>query len=292
MKQEDTKQKILDKALELFSTQGYDSVSVGELAKAVGIKAPSLYNHFSSKQAIFDAIMESTAAQYEADTDKIDIHVQDVHRDIPIFTEITADALFEKVRQIFEYSLHNEAISRFRRMMTIEQFRSPELAALYSRRYVERVLDYHAGIFRALIAAGEITAEDLKINIGSAIPRNEQFYMEITGRNLITGLPKIMRITSDEITEALDEPLQKLLEAIHGVLEHTPAELVADIFESGLVLSGGGAQLSGLCEAVALSLKIDCRLADDPQECVARGCGLTLENWSEYGQFLGDRRKR
>ena len=66
----------------------------------------------------------------------------------------------EKVRQIFEYSLHDNTISRFRRMMTLEQFRSPELAALYSRRYVERVLAYHAGIFRALIAAGEITAED------------------------------------------------------------------------------------------------------------------------------------
>lgn len=160
MKQEDTKQRILDKALELFSTQGYDSVSVGEIAKAVGIKAPSLYNHFPSKQAIFDAIMEFTAAQYEADTDQINIHVQNAAQDIPVFTEITADVLFEKVRQIFEYSLHNETISRFRRMMTIEQFRSPELAALYSRRYVERVLDYHAGIFRALIAAGEIIAED------------------------------------------------------------------------------------------------------------------------------------
>ena len=64
------------------------------------------------------------------------------------------------MRQIFEYSLHDNTISRFRRMMTLEQFRSPELAALYSRRYVERVLAYHAGIFRALIAAGEITAED------------------------------------------------------------------------------------------------------------------------------------
>ena len=160
MKQEDTTQRILDKALELFSTQGYDSVSVGEIAKAVGIKAPSLYNHFSSKQAIFDAIVESTAAQYEADTDKINIHVQNVQKDIPIFTEITEDALFEKVRQIFEYSLHNDTISRFRRMMTIEQFRSPELAALYSKRYVERILHYHAGIFRALIAAGEIAAED------------------------------------------------------------------------------------------------------------------------------------
>lgn len=160
MKQEDTKQKILDKALELFSAQDYDSVSVGQIAKAVGIKAPSLYNHFPSKQAIFDAIVASTAAQYEADTDQINIHVQNAAQDIPAFTEITADALFEKVRQIFEYSLHDNTISRFRRMMTLEQFRSPELAALYSRRYVERVLAYHAGIFRALIAAGEITAED------------------------------------------------------------------------------------------------------------------------------------
>ena len=160
MKQEDTRQKILDKALELFAAKGYDSVSVGEIAQAVGIKAPSLYNHFPSKQAIFDAILESTAAQYEADTDQINIHVQNAAQDIPVFTEITADALFEKVRQIFEYSLHNETISRFRRMMTIEQFRSPELAALFSRRYVERVVDYHAGIFRALIAAGEIRAAD------------------------------------------------------------------------------------------------------------------------------------
>ena len=160
MKQEDTKQKILDKALALFSSQGYDAVSVGEIAQAVGIKAPSLYNHFPSKQAIFDALVESVAAQYTRDTDQISIHVQNAPQDIPVFTAITEDALYEKVRQIFEYSLHNETIRRFRRMMTIEQFRSPELAALYARRYVGRVLDYHAGIFRALIAAGEICPED------------------------------------------------------------------------------------------------------------------------------------
>lgn len=76
MKQEDTRQKILAKALELFSVHGYDAVSVGQIAAAVGIKAPSLYNHFPSKCAIFDAIVEATAAQYEEDTDRIDIHVQ------------------------------------------------------------------------------------------------------------------------------------------------------------------------------------------------------------------------
>ena len=155
MKQEDTRQKILAKALELFSVHGYDAVSVGQIAAAVGIKAPSLYNHFPSKRAIFDAIVEATAAQYEADTGRLDIHVQSASRDIPVFAEITEDVLYEKVRQIFAYSLHNEQISRFRRMMTIEQFRSPELAALYSGRYVDRVLAY-----RALIAAGEICPED------------------------------------------------------------------------------------------------------------------------------------
>ena len=163
MKQEDTKKRILEKALELFSAQGYDAVSVGEIAKAAGIKAPSLYNHFPSKQAIFDAIVENTAAQYETDTGKIHIHVQDVAKDIPAFTEVTEEALFEKVRQIFEYSLHNEVISRFRRMMTIEQFRSTQLAALYSKRYVDRMLVYHANIFRSLIAAGEIRKEDPEV---------------------------------------------------------------------------------------------------------------------------------
>ncbi len=159
MKQEDTKRKIIEKALELFSARGYDSVSVGEIAKAVGIKAPSLYNHFSSKQAIFDAIVAETAAQYERDTDRIDIHVQNAAQDVPVFTAISEDALSEKVRQLFVYSLHDEAISRFRRMMTIEQFRSPQLAELYSKRYVDRVVAYHAAIFRSLIAAGQIRDE-------------------------------------------------------------------------------------------------------------------------------------
>lgn len=160
MKQEDTKQRIIDKALELFSANGYDFVSMGEIAEAVGIRAPSLYNHYSGKQAIFDAIVETAAVQYEEYTDKIDIHVQDSAQDIPVFTEITEDGLVEKVRQIFDYSLHNNTISRFRRMMTIEQFRSPELSELYTKRYVERIVSYHAGIFRSLITQGEILDEN------------------------------------------------------------------------------------------------------------------------------------
>lgn len=160
MKQEDTKQRILDKALELFSERGYDSVSVDEIAKAVGIRGSSLYNHFSSKQAIFEAIVETTKAKYEQDTGKINIHVQNVIQDIPFFTRINEDMLYEKVKEIFEYSLHNETISRFRKMMTIEQFRSSQLAQLYSERYVDRIVNYHADIFRALISCGEIVEDD------------------------------------------------------------------------------------------------------------------------------------
>lgn len=104
--------------------------------------------------------MESTVAHYEKDTDEISIHVQDVKQDFALFAHISEDALVEKVRQIFFYSLHDHTVSQFRQMMTLEQFRSPELAELYSRRYVDRMIDYHADIFRTLISLGILRAED------------------------------------------------------------------------------------------------------------------------------------
>lgn len=138
---------------------------------------------------------------------------------------------------------------------------------------------------------GERTAEELKINIGSAIPRTDQLYMEVTGRNLLTGLPKTMKITCDEITEALDEPLQAFIESIHAVLERTPAELAADIFEYGILFTGGGAELAGLSEAVSTALKVPCAVADDPQTSVVTGCGRALED-PHLSRFLDDGRKR
>ena len=124
---------------------------------------------------------------------------------------------------------------------------------------------------------GERTAEELKINIGSAIPRSEQLYMEVTGRNLITGLPKTMRITSDDITEAIDEPLQQLIESIHGVLEHTPAELAADIFDRGIVMTGGGSLLSGLDALIEEKTGITTMIAEEPLTAVAIGTGKFIE---------------
>lgn len=156
----DTKTEIVRKALELFSERGYDAVSVADIAAAVGIKAPSLYNHFKSKQEIFEAIVENTARQYERDTDKMDIHVQSAETDFAAILPIGGAALCEKVGQIFDYSLHDENIRRFRKMLTIEQFRSEELGRLYTKRFVDRLIDYHAEIFKALIKAGVICEAD------------------------------------------------------------------------------------------------------------------------------------
>ncbi len=139
---------------------------------------------------------------------------------------------------------------------------------------------------------GERTAEELKISIGAAMPRREQMYADVTGRNLISGLPKLMRITSDEIFEAIDEPLTVLIESIHTILERTPAELAADVFDSGIVLTGGGANLAGLSEAVTAALKVNCRVAENPQVCVATGCGWTLEKMADFGRYLNDGRRR
>ncbi len=146
--------------MELFAENGYDSVSVGEIARSVGIKAPSLYSHFPGKQAIFDAIVEDTSEQFDKYTDAVAIHVRNADCDTALFSKITENDLIEKVRQIFNISMHNKSIVLFRKMMTIEQFRSAELSALYTGRYVERILAYHAEIFKSLIAAGELKNEN------------------------------------------------------------------------------------------------------------------------------------
>ena len=155
-----TKERILLEALRLFSWKGYDAVSVEQIADAVGIKAPSLYKHYKSKQDIFNAIFEETAKRYGAFAESISVHLGDSGQDLQVFSAITADGLVEKVRSLISYSLHDEFVSQFRRMMTIEQFRSPELSALYSQRYVAQIQNYHKGLFQRMIAVGVMVDED------------------------------------------------------------------------------------------------------------------------------------
>ena len=124
---------------------------------------------------------------------------------------------------------------------------------------------------------GERTAEDIKIKVGSCYPRSEVDSIDVRGRNLVTGLPKTVTVTSEETEEALKETTSQIVEAVHSVLERTPPELTADIAERGIVLTGGGALLRGLEELLESKTGINTMTAEDPMQCVAIGTGKFVE---------------
>lgn len=133
---------------------------------------------------------------------------------------------------------------------------------------------------------GERTAEYIKIEIGSAYPTDEDKELEIKGRNLLTGLPENITISSDEIREALSEPLSHIIEAIKVTLERTPPELSADIIDSGITLAGGGAYLRGLDKLIHEETGIPVYIAEHPLDCVVDGTGKLLENIEELHDVL------
>ena len=124
---------------------------------------------------------------------------------------------------------------------------------------------------------GERTAEDLKLTIGTAFPREEAVIKECRGRDLVTGLPKSVDVSSEEIMAALEEPLHEICEAVHNVLERTPPELAADISNSGIVVTGGGALLYGIDKRIEDRTGIKVIIAEDPKSCVAIGTGKALD---------------
>lgn len=128
------------------------------------------------------------------------------------------------------------------------------------------------------IMVGERTAEELKITVGTAFPRDEQIKVEVRGRNLISGLPKTIEVNSDEMLEALSEPVSTIADAVHSVLERTPPELSADISDRGIVMTGGGSLLNGLDKLISKRTGIPVYVAQDAISCVAIGTGKALEH--------------
>lgn len=125
---------------------------------------------------------------------------------------------------------------------------------------------------------GERTAEEMKMHIGTAYPRDEVITMECRGRDLVSGLPKSVEVTSEEMLEALDEPLTTICEAVHGVLERTPPELAADISNAGIMITGGGALLYGIDKRIKERTGIEVMIAEDAMACVAKGTGKALDS--------------
>lgn len=128
------------------------------------------------------------------------------------------------------------------------------------------------------LAIGDRTAEQMKLKIGTAYPRTKEESMQITGRDLVTGLPKSITVYSNEMLEALKEPVDAIVDAIKMTLERTPPELASDVMESGITLSGGGALLTGLDMLIKRETEINVNIANDPLDCVAVGSGLVLEH--------------
>lgn len=136
------------------------------------------------------------------------------------------------------------------------------------------------------LAVGAQTAEDIKIKIGTALPEKEAKFLEIRGRDLISGLPRIIRVSSNEVCEAISETLGEIIQTIKLVLRDTPAELSADIMDKGMVLSGGGALLRNIDELISESTGVPCFIAEEPMLCVAKGTGAVLENLEVYKRSI------
>lgn len=191
-----TKQEILDAALELFSVQGYEATSISQLAEAVGIRKASLYSHFENKQAILDALMQTILEQYERHS-----IFASADWDSPAFTkgkeDLTSESAVEMLRGQVNYIIHDTQISRARKMLTIEQFRNPQMASLQTKQNYTDVLQFCTGLVRFLICQGKMTDDDPEImaaqlclpisvwiNLCDREPERENEIMELIERHI------------------------------------------------------------------------------------------------------------
>lgn len=138
---------------------------------------------------------------------------------------------------------------------------------------------------------GELTAEQIKINIGSAFQLEKELSMEIKGRDLVAGVPKNIKLSSVQVREALSETIDIIIEAVRQAVERTPPELLSDILERGIILTGGGALLRGLDKCLRQETNLPVIVAEDPLTCVVRGTGKVLENFVNYSKVLERSRK-
>ena len=158
-----TKERILDEALTLFSEKGYANVFVGDIADRVGIKAPSLYKHYKSKKAIFDAIIEEMNRRFEEQAKAMQINGTDAVADAGIYKNLSEDQLLKLGREFFLYYLHDDYNRKFRKMLTLEQFHDTDLAKVYSKLYVDDPLSYQGMLFGFMVMAGVLQTDNVQV---------------------------------------------------------------------------------------------------------------------------------
>ena len=149
----------------------------------------------------------------------------------------------------------------------------------------EAIIQYMKRVYNLMV--GERTAEEIKITIGSAYPLEEEKSMEVKGRDLVVGLPKTLTVTSEEIREALQEPVSTIVDSVRVTLERCPPELSADLVDRGIVMAGGGALLRGLDKLIAEQTGLPVHVADDPLSAVAEGTGVVLHELNFIRKYSG-----
>ncbi len=154
-------------------------------------------------------------------------------------------------------------------------------------RFDEAITNYVRKKYNVMI--GDRTAEEVKIQIGTALPLERELHMEVRGRDLIAGLPRTVPLTSSEVMEALEQPLQQIVGAVRGVLEETPPELSSDIIDKGMVMSGGGSLLRNIDKLLTQVTGVPCHVAENALNCVALGTGLALEHFDFFKKSLVQR---
>jgi rod shape-determining protein MreB and related proteins len=154
-------------------------------------------------------------------------------------------------------------------------------------RFDEVIANYIRKKYNLMI--GERTAEEVKIAIGTALPLERELHMEVRGRDLIAGLPRTIPLTSSEVMEAIEQPLQQIIVAVRAVLEQTPPELSSDIIDKGMVMSGGGALLRNVDKLLTQVTGVPCHVAENSLNCVALGTGLALEHFDFFKKSLVQR---
>ncbi len=154
MRSMETRERILHESLRLFAEKGYDGVSMREIASAVGVKAASLYAHFSGKEAIYQAILQKMDDDYAKVAGQLDIDGSVPQNDVARYAYISGEQLFVIGKQLFEYFLHDDYVRMYRRMLTMGQYQSAEHAKTYSEQYFDDVMSYQTPLFAALEAAG------------------------------------------------------------------------------------------------------------------------------------------
>lgn len=151
-------------------------------------------------------------------------------------------------------------------------------------KFDEAIANYIRKKYNLMV--GERTAEEVKIQIGAALPLERELQMEVRGRDLIAGLPRTIPISSSEVMEAIEAPLQALVAAVRAVLEQTPPELSSDIIDKGMVMSGGGSLLRNIDKLLTQVTGVPCHVAENPLNCVALGTGLALEHFDFFKKSL------